>query len=110
MHEYSLAQKVIEMTLDIASGRKVLEVNLIIGDFSSVSPESLLFYLETLAKDTIIEEAKINIERINAEFFCNICGKTYIPNEELICPYCQGSEGKFLKGREFYLESIEVED
>ncbi len=110
MHELSLAQKVIEIALEAASGRKIKGINLIIGNYSSVSPESLFFYLETLTTGTILEGAQFSYEKVEAEFRCSKCGNYFIGSIELICPYCGATEGEYIKGREFYLESIEVED
>lgn len=80
------------------------------GELSSMVDDSIQFYWEVIAKDTIAERAVLNFRRVPAELQCMACFEKYHPAEkELICPQCGGVGAKIVAGEEFALESIDVE-
>lgn len=65
MHELSIADALLDIVQKRASGEginRVYEINLRIGEFSGVFPDSLRFAFEVLSRDTITEGAHLNIE------------------------------------------------
>lgn len=114
MHELSVTQNLLKIALEHAekaNAKQVTALNIVIGDLSSMVDDSIQFYWETIAKDTIAEKATLHFRRVPAELQCMTCFNKYRPKDgELICPQCRGVGAKVLSGEEFFLESIDVEN
>jgi len=114
MHELAVVQSLLELTLDHAArhhARRVLALNLVIGQLSSIVDDCVQFYWDILAQDTLAAEAKLNFRRIPARFRCRKCGREFTLDESrLICPQCGGFQVDLLQGDEFRLESIDIEE
>ena len=113
MHEMSIAQSVLDIILQESQTHKVnrvLSVALRVGELSAVETESLRFCFELLSKGTLVEGARLEIERVQVTCRCQDCGSDFSV-EELIffCPSCQGTKVKMLSGRELSIESFEAE-
>jgi hydrogenase nickel incorporation protein HypA/HybF len=68
------------------------------------------FYWDLIAQDTIAAGARLNFRRVPAELLCQDCDQRYTPSpEELDCPACHSTNVKIISGKEFFLESIDVE-
>ncbi len=115
MHELGVVFHCIKEVNEIATENKVSRVNSVtiqLGEVSTVIPE--LFedcWNWAVKKETVLKDAKIHIERINAITFCEDCRKEY-PTVEYgrTCPFC-GSERTYLvQGNEFMIKEIEVVD
>ncbi len=109
MHELSLAREIIEICHRESTGKKIKQLNLRIGEFSSVSPESLLFYLDNISQNSSLEGAKIHYEIIEASLLCDKCG-VYFKTDDWICPFCGKTITEYGAGRELEIESIELID
>ncbi len=114
MHELPVTQSLLKIALEHAekaNARQVTALNLVIGELSSMVDDSIQFYWETIAKDTIAEKATLHFRRIPAELQCMSCLHKYHPADgELICPQCKSAGAKVLSGEEFFLESIDIEN
>jgi len=114
MHELPVVQSLLELTLDHAArhnARRVLALNLIIGQLASIVDDCVQFYWDILAKDTIAAGAKLNFQRIPARFRCRDCGMEFSLDESsLICPRCHDFHVDLIQGDEFRLESIDIEE
>jgi hydrogenase nickel incorporation protein HypA/HybF len=63
-----------------------------------------------LSKDTVAEGSTLHFERIKARFRCKDCGEEFEPEpRKFDCPHCENVKVELLAGREFRMESIEVE-
>jgi hydrogenase nickel incorporation protein HypA/HybF len=113
MHELPITQSLLKIAIDHASNAKadrVIALNIVMGELASMVDDSIQFYWEIIAKDTMAEKAILNFRRVPAELQCITCLEKYHPNDkELICPKCGGVGAKILAGEEFLLESIDVE-
>ena len=110
MHEYSIAEGIIDAVLEKAAGRKPLKISLAIGAFSSVVEDSLRFYLDLILKDRGVKDVEIAVRPVPAEAAC-VCGKRYPVNQfTQTCPGCGGYDRKLEDGMECVIESAEVED
>lgn len=111
MHELPITQSILDIALRHAGNAKsVTKINLVIGDLSSVVGDSVGFYWDLLSKDTIAEGAILHFERIKTRFLCTACQNEYEPEaKEFNCPNCESDQVKILAGKEFQVESIEVE-
>lgn len=113
MHELSVTQSLLNLVLEEAGLRnvsKITKVNLVIGELTGLEDESIRFYFDVLSENTIAHGAKLNFTKIKAQFRCRECGNIFERgNFTFNCPVC-GAKGILVeKGKEFYIDSIEVE-
>lgn len=114
MHELSITQSLLEITLkhaESAGAKKVNQLNIVMGQMSSIVDESVQFYWDIVAKDTIAEQARLHFERVPATLHCFNCHTQFTINnrEDFLCPHCQSSQVQVTGGDEFRLDSIDVD-
>jgi hydrogenase nickel incorporation protein HypA/HybF len=111
VHELSLSSAIVNTVAKHAAGRRVTVVKLRVGRLRQVVPDTLEFYFEFVARDTVCEGARLEQEVIDARLRCNACGADWsIEIPAFRCPACGGSEVVVASGNEFEVESIEVEE
>lgn len=111
MHEMSITQGIIELCLEHAPGKKVLSLEVEIGQLSSVVPDAIEFCFEACSRDTLLEGAELNIIRIPGLGHCQECGvKTSLSEVFGSCKKCGGHRITILAGEELRVREIEVED
>lgn len=113
MHEMSITQNLLDLALrhgKSAGVKKIIGLNLVIGELSSIVDDSVQFYWEFIAQGTIAEGAELHFERLPAILHCQDCGQEFARNEDYRCPACQSQHITVASGDEFYLKSIEVEE
>jgi hydrogenase nickel incorporation protein HypA/HybF len=115
MHELSITQDVVKIVLDHAQKhevRKVMCVNLRVGELRDIVDEWMQRFFDYLTKGTIAEGAKLKIERIPVAFRC-VCGETFTVNirerSEIACPRCHDTNVSLISGREFDVLGLEVQ-
>ena len=119
MHELSVTQSMLDLALEHAEGagaQRITHINLTIGELSGIVDESVQFYFDFVSKGTLAEGAQLTFKRISAHLRCRACGHEFalqvgarIPRSYWVCPVCQAMGGEVVAGREFYMDSIEVE-
>ena len=115
MHELPVTEGILTLALDTArqaGAGRVVAVDLVIGDLSSIVDDSVQFYFDLLSQGTPAEGAALRIRRAPAELACWDCGARQVISAPLplACPSCGGPRVQVVGGREFYVESIEVSD
>jgi hydrogenase nickel incorporation protein HypA/HybF len=111
VHELSLSSAIVNTAAKHADGRRVTLVSLRVGRLRQVIPDTLEFYFEFVARDTVCEGARLEQEVIEPRLRCNPCGRKWdIEIPAFRCPTCGGSEVEIASGDEFEVESIEVEE
>jgi hydrogenase nickel incorporation protein HypA/HybF len=111
MHELSLSSAIVNTVVKHAAGRRVAVVNLRVGRLRQVVPETLEFYFEFVARDTVCEGARLEQEVLDARLRCNPCDLDWaIEIPAFRCPRCGGSDVVIASGNEFEVQSIEVEE
>ncbi len=113
MHELAVTQGIVDFALKEGTERKVRQItalNIKLGAFSGIVSLCVQDYFDLLAEGTLAEGAKLNFETIPGELYCPDCDK-HFPMEHfrLVCPGCKGRNVKMTKGREFYIDTMEVE-
>jgi hydrogenase nickel incorporation protein HypA/HybF len=110
MHELSLTQNILDLALRNAGDKRILRVNLRVGQFSDEREESIRFYWNDLVKDTLAQDADLHFQHVSAQMKCLECGMIFDPKEETsMCPQCFNHRLKLLSGDDVRLESIDVE-
>ncbi len=115
MHEMGIAMEIIDIvTASIPKeleGAKVERINLEVGRLSAIVSESLTFCFEIATKDTILADAKLNIEQVPVVVKCKDCHTQWTIDEPVFtCRACKGGSLEILSGRELDIKSIEIED
>jgi len=110
VHELALSSAIVNTVAKHAHGRRVSVVNLRVGRLRQVVPDTLEFYFEFVARDTVCEGARLEQELIEARLRCNPCRREWaIEIPAFRCPTCGGADVEIASGDEFEVESIEVE-
>jgi hydrogenase nickel incorporation protein HypA/HybF len=113
MHELSIAMNIVEIAEEEArksKAQKISKIDLAVGKLSGVVYEALDFALKEAVKNTMLEEAKIQIIEVEAKAKCNKCGHIF-STEYLydICPKCQHQQCEIIQGKELKINSIFVD-
>lgn len=113
MHELAVTESVLEIALRYAkqaNATQVTDIFLVIGKLSSIVDDSVKFYWNMIAEDTICQNANLHFKRIPARLRCLDCQFEFEVEEALSpCPLCSGFHLNVIGGEEFYVESIIVE-
>lgn len=113
MHEYSVTKGLLKMALDEAKragAEKIVEIRIVIGDLSTVIDESVQMYFDMMSEGTAAEGARLVFRRVAAQFECRSCGIVFDkPSTGFDCPQCGSMGFATGVGKEFYMESLEVE-
>ncbi|MCL1905822.1 MAG: hydrogenase maturation nickel metallochaperone HypA [Clostridiales bacterium] len=113
MHELALTQSILDIALAEAAkhrAARVLEICIKAGALAGVLPELIQEYFNIVSAGTAAEGALLTVEKLPAVITCLDCGAE---NETqgfiFTCPVCNSNNIKLLKGREFYVYSLEAE-
>jgi len=113
VHELAVTQSMLDLALRHAAragAQRITRINLVVGEVSGIVDESVQFYFDFVSKGTLAEGAQLAFEWQPARFRCRACGHEFaLQDGNWVCPACQALGGEFIAGREFYMESIEVE-
>jgi hydrogenase nickel incorporation protein HypA/HybF len=113
MHELAVTQGILDISLrhaEQANATRVTDINLVIGQFSSIVDDSVQFYWDIVAQGTIAQEAVLHFNRLPGEMTCSACEHTFRPDgETFTCPSCSSAQVRITKGEEFRVDSIDVE-
>jgi hydrogenase nickel incorporation protein HypA/HybF len=112
MHEMSIMSyllEAVEQEAERVGARKVVGINLVIGERASVIDDSLLFCFDMLTPGTVVEGAQVHIRRTRMRFQCDADGPYTREGDDFRCPRCQTVGRVTEEGSELLVESIEVE-
>ena len=117
MHEMALMENVLDIVLSEAErtgAKRVTAVHLTFGELSDVIVDMVPGLFEYLTRGTIAEGAEVVIKRVPAYVQCRCCNEAWHidmrDDATRTCPRC-GARQKYhlISGREFRIDSIEVE-
>lgn len=115
MHELAVTQGILSVALEAAEragARRIDAIDLVIGDLTSIVDDSVQFYFDMLARGSAAEGAALRFRRVPAKGHCFACGAQFTVGPALAaaCPACDSGQIIVTGGREFYVESIEVDN
>lgn len=112
MHELSLMQDTVILAVQHArqaGGTRIHRLMMRIGPLSGVVPEALEFAFEVVARGTMAEGARLEIERVPILCHCAACAREFEAADMLCeCPECHQPSSEIRRGREMHLMSVEV--
>ena len=113
MHELGVTQSLLDIAVrhaQNAGATRVNQLNIVVGELSSIVDDSVQFYWDMISKGTIAERAKLIFKRLPALITCQDCGAEFRMNpENFFCPECGSSHILVTSGEDFFLESIDVD-
>ena len=111
MHELSIIDNIIKIVEENARKAGFTHVDCIklrIGEMRQIVPDSMEFAFDSLKKDTLLENAKLEYTIVPVEVECRSCGlRSLIKEIDFTCKKCGGTDLKLLTGKELQIESIE---
>lgn len=113
MHELAITQSILDIAQKAAEEHgavQVKSVRIMLGEYSGVVPQCIQYYFDIVSKGTVAEGALLDIRRLPVVIHCSSCGQdSRIDRLHVACPLCGSTDLKLIQGREFYIESLEVE-
>ncbi|MDO5850578.1 MAG: hydrogenase maturation nickel metallochaperone HypA [Methanobacteriaceae archaeon] len=120
MHEFSMAQGILNAVLETAEANDATEVTEIvieIGRLAMLNPEQVKFMLDALTEDTIAENADIVLEDIDVEIKCYNCDYEGVGDVDdsdhyapmILCPKCESHRVNVVNGKDVTVKTISIE-
>ena len=113
MHELAVTKGLLKICLEEGEKhkiKKIRKINIKVGELTDLLPACIEYYFNIVSKDTIAENTKINVEKIPVEIKCNEWGYSgVLGKNNYVCPKCKGIVYEITKGKEFYLDTMEVD-
>jgi hydrogenase nickel incorporation protein HypA/HybF len=111
VHELSLSGAIVNTVVKHAGERRVSVVSMRIGQLRQVVPDTLEFYFEFVARGTVCEGARLELEIVPALLACAPCARQWtVEFPDFRCPSCREGGVAVITGNEFEVESIDVEE
>ena len=113
MHEFSLAQNILEIVEETLKKNEVnhaSELQLEVGTLSGVEIPALEMALESLKPNSVIETTDIKLIITKAKAVCRKCREEFFPEDLLSsCPKCSSYAPDIISGKELLVKSIVAE-
>ena len=113
MHELSVTQGILKICIDESKKNKFEKINEIrinVGELTGLVPSCIDYYFEIISKDTVAQGAKLIINKLPIIIKCRDCSfEGQISKDDYKCPKCSSYKIEIINGREFYVDSLEVE-
>lgn len=114
MHELSVTQSILNIALETAErsdAKKINKIKLTIGEMTGCVPEYIEEYFDIVSEDTIAHGARLEFNRTKAIAECSDCGaKTHLIRFRFRCDSCGSQRLTIISGREFLVDSIDIEE
>jgi len=112
MHEVSIMQEAVRLAVETAKASgasRVLGLRLRVGALSGAVPEAMRFAFDVVCRDTIAQDATLEIEAVPAACWCANCGTEFECEDWLNeCPRCHNLSNELRRGRELEVASVEL--
>lgn len=109
-----MTQSILDIALSEAlkyNAKKITEIKISIGVMAGMVPECIQEYFNIISEGTIAHKAKLSFKKIPVTFECLECGEKYSADKiRLRCDKCGTNRVKILSGKEFFVESIDIDD
>lgn len=113
MHEMSLCEGVLEILEDYARSQGFARVRVVwleIGVLSGVEPEAMRFCFDAVMRNTLADQARLEISEVPGEAWCMQCSKAVRIEQRFdACPDCGSYQLQVSGGEEMKIKELEVE-
>lgn len=108
MHELAIAQEIVELVAERASGARVTRVVLEIGKLAAVLPDAVRFCFDLCVEGTVLEGASLVIIETPGRARCRACSADVCLERPFGRCECGGSDLEWLTGEELKVKNFEV--
>lgn len=109
MHELSIASAIVATAKRHAGGSPVSVVRVRVGRLRQVVPDTLEFCFGVVARESVCEGARLELEVVPAVLRCAACEHEWeLAEPPFWCPECAGGNVAAVSGEELEVESIEI--
>ncbi len=102
MHEFTIAQNIADIALQVAREQHVDQVSAVevdVGQASGIETAALQFAWESVRKDSLLHDAELVINMVTLELRCLSCQSLYHPDAVFEpCPGCGECNNEVLSG------------
>lgn len=113
MHEYGLAERILESAIKVSTehdGCAVAEISVCLSQFSNVVPQALESAFNLLKQGTTASGAELIALPSTPELRCRECGRGFQATEgQWECPECHSTHVRTSTGDELKIVSITLE-
>jgi hydrogenase nickel incorporation protein HypA/HybF len=115
MHELSICRGIVQAALEEYEKleprpRRLTRVRVVAGELHQLVPDHLVMAFEVLTRDTPAEGSTLELETVPVTGRCRGCGwEGEIRPPVFQCAECEAFDIEMEKGRELYLDRLEVE-
>jgi len=113
MHELGVTESIVSICLKHGMGnnaKRITKVNVKLGELTGIVDHYVAFYWDMVTKDTIAQGAELNFIKVPVVAHCPDCNEDFeVVEYDLTCPKCGTKDTELISGREFLVESIEIE-
>ena len=113
MHELSVTQGILKICKEEQEKnnfKKIREIRIKVGELTGLVPNGRDYYFDIISKDTVAEGAQLIIDKLPIVISCEDCSyQGEIKKGQYMCPKCNSYKIKIINGREFYVDSLEVD-
>ena len=89
---------------------KVTKVNISFGQMIQIVPDIFEFAFRETVRDSIAEDAELDIEIVPVKMKCLNCGSDFQVKDNLFaCNICSSTDLEIIQGKELFIKSIEGE-
>ena len=116
MHELSVTNSILETVIKHAEAnraKRVTKIRIAVGELSDLNGEWIQKYFDYVSDDSIAAGASIEVTRTPPGFSCHDCDTEFdvdFSKESAVhCPGCGGTNCTLERGREFFIDDMEIE-
>jgi hydrogenase nickel incorporation protein HypA/HybF len=113
MHEIKIAEDLSAIVLETAGREnltKVTKVNISFGQLVQIVPDIFRFAFSEAVRNSVAEDAEVNIEIVPVRMKCINCGYDFqVMENRFTCNNCESTDLSIISGKELFIKSIEGE-
>lgn len=113
MHEFGITENLLRTVEEEAkryNAVSIHEIRITMGELNAFIPECIQEYFALMSEGTVAEGAGLVFNILPAELECRDCNRKFkMEYNRLKCKYCHGINVNIISGKEFYVESLDIE-